>query len=725
MVSTLARYTLVNSDLTANLRRTAREPIVAADTSYYRENIGSVHSVDDFVDDYRLFSYAMKAYGLEDMTYAKAFMKKVLTSDLSDKDSFANKLADPRYTDFAAAFRFSSDGTVSNGSFDGQTDAQEDDTIGLYSQKAQDGLTSVDTQTAYYRKTIGSVTSVDDLLGNSQLVTYALQANDIDPKYASLADVRKALTSDLSDPGSFANTAGGALLDIAKDYNFAADGTVKDGEPVQTDDQILSVTADYGFLQSAYTTPKMAADNTDNFTKGIASVHSVDDLMGDSQLLSYVLTAFGFGGYTSEPDAVREALTSDPDDPTSFANTTELEGNYAELAEFFDFDAEGNVPEGKSALSADNLDLVTKSYTNAYDDAFKAHTDTETAYYRKASANVTSVDDLMSDDRLTDYVLQAYGFDPETADLAKVKTALTDGGAKLGPGHDARYDALAAAFNFSPAGDAAPPDVAQSNANRKNTETAYATAAKKAGTDNGTIEAETRYYDDTIGTVTSLDAFLDDDRLVSYALKAGGIDPDSVDRDQLLKTLTSDFDDPDSYANATADRALREVAASFNFTADGEVGTGVTGTAQSRANTVRTSDLYVRETMEGEEGDDDTGVRLALYFERKAPEITSAYDILADSALLKVTQTALGLSSATGQADIDVQANYISDRLDIDGLQDPDTLSDFLSQFSAMYDLDNGTGSGTSSALTLITGSSASSGISGDLLLDIASLRSG
>lgn len=36
----------------------------------------------------------MKACGLEDMTYAKAFMKKVLESDLSDSSSFANSLSD-------------------------------------------------------------------------------------------------------------------------------------------------------------------------------------------------------------------------------------------------------------------------------------------------------------------------------------------------------------------------------------------------------------------------------------------------------------------------------------------------------------------------------------------------------------------------------------------------------------------------------------------------------
>ena len=50
-------------------------------TAYYKENIGNVKSVDEFLDNYQLYSYAMDAFGLGEMTYAKAFMKKVLDSD--------------------------------------------------------------------------------------------------------------------------------------------------------------------------------------------------------------------------------------------------------------------------------------------------------------------------------------------------------------------------------------------------------------------------------------------------------------------------------------------------------------------------------------------------------------------------------------------------------------------------------------------------------------------
>jgi hypothetical protein len=109
MVSTYLSYNLVNRDIKTSLNRTGSDPLVARQTEYFKENISKVTNLEEFLDDYQLYSYAMKAHGLEEMTYAKAFMKKVLESDLSDDKSFANQLTDERYRNFAASFQFSAD----------------------------------------------------------------------------------------------------------------------------------------------------------------------------------------------------------------------------------------------------------------------------------------------------------------------------------------------------------------------------------------------------------------------------------------------------------------------------------------------------------------------------------------------------------------------------------------------------------------------------------------
>ena len=132
MISASMAYNLLSGNMKQSLDRVASQATVKRDAEYYKDNINNVKDVDDFLGDYRLYSYAMKAYGLEDMTYAKAFMKKVLESDLTDANSFANKLSDSRYKEFAAAFNFNTPAA------DAQSDAQEDDLIGLYTQSFAD-----------------------------------------------------------------------------------------------------------------------------------------------------------------------------------------------------------------------------------------------------------------------------------------------------------------------------------------------------------------------------------------------------------------------------------------------------------------------------------------------------------------------------------------------------------------------------------------------------------
>ena len=112
MTSTYLTYRMYAQDLTKSLARTASKPDVAREEKYYQDNIGKVTSVDEFLNDRRLFAYAMKAHGLEDMTYAKAFMRKVLESDLTDAKSFARQLVDSRYAIFANSFSFTTDGNV-------------------------------------------------------------------------------------------------------------------------------------------------------------------------------------------------------------------------------------------------------------------------------------------------------------------------------------------------------------------------------------------------------------------------------------------------------------------------------------------------------------------------------------------------------------------------------------------------------------------------------------
>ena len=106
MTSTTSAYLAVSQNLPRYQAMTAAEPAVKSATAYYEANIGSVTSIQDFVGNYRLLSYALDAYGLGDQINATALITKVLEGGVSNPKSLANTLSNSAWKAFAAAFNF-------------------------------------------------------------------------------------------------------------------------------------------------------------------------------------------------------------------------------------------------------------------------------------------------------------------------------------------------------------------------------------------------------------------------------------------------------------------------------------------------------------------------------------------------------------------------------------------------------------------------------------------
>lgn len=229
---------------------------------------------------------------------------------------------------------------------------------------------------------------------------------------------------------------------------------------------------------------------------------------------------------------------------------------------------------------------------------------------------------------------------------------------------------------------------------------------------------ETEYYLANIETVKSIDDFIADDRLFNYAMTAHGLGEMSYAKAFMRKALEGGIDDDASFANSLADSRYRDFVETFNFARHGEA---TTVFARAQQGTV---DKYVRQTLEEDAGIQNEGVRLALYFERKAPSIENTYEILADPALLKVVQTALRIPAETATQDIDRQAALIDERLDIADLQEPEKLQELLNRFTSLWDLDNPATSATSPTLALYS-RPLEAGISSGLLLSLQNLKFG
>ncbi|WP_411033546.1 DUF1217 domain-containing protein [Shinella sp. BYT-45] len=772
MLSTYTSYNLIASDMLKSLNRTAADAINAREAAYYRENIGKVGSVEEFLDDYQLYSYAMKAYGLEEMTYAKAFMRQVLESDLADANSFVNRLTDTRYRDFATAFSFSASTAVA------QTEVQLDEIIGLYSATAANAGAAINEETRYYNIVIDTVTGVDQLLNNERLRNYMFTAFGIDPGTYSRAAIRGVLTSDLDDPASYFNTEFGARATaaqaaiqaaneelaglesndanaariaelkaeisrqaavianvekyrmLAEAYTFETDGTAMAGT-VQDAAQKQGTNELYT-LSNPRVTSAAALLNQAHFEEKIASVTTADELVADARVVSYLKVAFDLDKLSVGSITLRNIITSDPDpdNPSSYIN---LFGGadkekYVALRAAFNFQEDGTLSAGDAVQTAEQTAATASSYMTRYNDKDDEADALAISRFKGQIGAVKTVQDFLGEATIYDFALKAFGLDPAKVSTLTIKNVLksdlNDPKSYVYQLKDERFVELAKAFNFGPDGNITAPKLAQSEAEILVMSRAYVTAKSRFGTedDRTLAEEEAKYYSVQMQKVETVEEFLSDPRLVAFVLTANGIEPESVDAEFMAKIFTSDLDDPQSFVNQQADRAYRKIVAAFNFNAEGLVERPDDAQIQSRRGIYETLDSHVRQKLEEEAGTDNAGVRLALYFERKAETISSPYDILADDALFEVFKVLYQLPDEIGSADIDAQADMIERYLELEDLQDPEKVSKMIVKFSVLYDLDNQ--ATADPALSVLSGS-GSSGISADVMMSLAQLRTG
>ncbi|MGY3606581.1 MULTISPECIES: DUF1217 domain-containing protein [unclassified Bradyrhizobium] len=682
MVSTYASYNSVVRNLQQSLTRVAQQADVTRSAAYYKENIGKIKTVDEFLKNDRLYQYAMEAYGLEDMIYAKAFMKKVLESNLLDANSFANKLTDKRFRDFASAFSFTGSDTPA-----AQSSNQTDEMIGLYTASVQKRVDAIDEDTNYYNIVIGRVKNVDELLNDDRLRTYVFEAFGIDDSNWSRDTIRKVLSSDPSDPNSYVTTVWGPQKDainakLGQAQAVAADANAKIAQYMS---QLSQPGADVPGLRAKITT------ETNRLAQSRADISSYQD-----------------------------SLTTI--------------GHYFDLAGAFEFSADGTLASGESAQTDANRKSTNDKFVLTkgaeYLDAEEENETLAIKQFKANISNIKSVQQFMSAPNIYNFALKAVGLDPEKVSPVTIKAVLTsdlsDPTSYAYTLRDDRYIQLAHAFNFDSKGNLTTPLVAQNSVEVTQIVKDYIIAKTRFASDTEKdslrqkAEKDAKYYQTTIAGIESVSELLSDRKLVDIVLVANGLDPAKVTNDYLKKIFNSDLSDPKSFANTASDSRFAEIAASFNFDKEGNIARIPAIGPHRRDQLLETQNNYLQQTLEAQQGEANAGVRLALYFERKSAQITSAYDILADRALAQVFRTTYNLPDAMGSMDIDQQAKIVEKHLNLKDLADPEKLAALLKRFTAMYDVMNNSSQVTSPALAILQGSGT--GINQDTLLSIALL---
>lgn len=224
------------------------------------------------------------------------------------------------------------------------------------------------------------------------------------------------------------------------------------------------------------------------------------------------------------------------------------------------------------------------------------------------------------------------------------------------------------------------------------------------------------YFLANIGDVKTIDGLMKNDKLYTYVMKAFGLSDMMNARGLIRKVLEGGVSSATSLANTLNDPRYKALAAAFNFASNGANATSTPAAKQGTVNN------YIEQTLETHLGQQNKGVQMALYFQRMAPTITSAYNILGDKTLLSVVQTALGLSPSMSQENIDIQAKMITNQIKIADFTNPGKLQKFVERFTATYDAKNATATPTSATSALLV---HTPGISSDLLLSLANLKLG
>jgi len=298
-----AGYEFLSRTRAAQQEALARSPRIARETAAFVDGLQSVQTIDDLMADRRMLKVALGAFGLAEDIDNRAFIRKVLGSDLSDARSLANRLADKRYLALARAFNFEGE---SGPGFPG-------------TQEAEDAA-----------QRLAEIRSAEDLLEDASLLRATLRSFGLERDAENTYFLRQVLNSDLTDPTAFANR----LSDPRYAELAAAVGL---GDRIRQQDSI------YGLV--------------DAFAGGAEGLKAADDLLQAPELLERALRIFGLQDDAGRTDFLRSVLDSDLTDAGSFANVQE-DPRYAALADVFGFAARAEADADGMAFTSKLEDFI-------------------------------------------------------------------------------------------------------------------------------------------------------------------------------------------------------------------------------------------------------------------------------------------------------------------------------------------------------------------------------
>mgnify|MGYP001046722598 CR=1 FL=1 len=194
---------------------------------------------------------------------------------------------------------------------------------------------------------------------------------------------------------------------------------------------------------------------------------------------------------------------------------------------------------------------------------------------------------------------------------------------------------------------------------------------------------EIEYFLEKAGSITSAEAFVKDTRLMKFVLTAYGMEEVAFPG-LIRKLLEEGTTDPKAMANRFVDPRYKELAKDLGLDK------GKTGNLIFETFRQKVVEKYQTVAFEKHKGEENGAIRSILYFKRKAPNITSWYQVLGDPALSEVVKTALSIPAQTASMDVERQAAMLEKRFPVADLKDPNKVDQLLKQYAIMTDMQSG-----------------------------------
>ncbi|KAA8606728.1 flagellar protein [Salipiger aestuarii] len=213
---------------------------IARETTYFKEKIGTISSAEELVDDRRLLSVALAAFGMSDEIDSKYLIQRIIEEGADDNNSIANKLGDSRYITLAQAFDFqeitnykteeAGFGDPIFAAYEERMMVELEETLAS-PEYANDPVSSVlfrlqvesniSEQRDHFLTNIASVKSVEDLLDNYDLKSVVLKAFDLEDRANSTTLLKRVLSENPAKTGALSTVLGDPnMVALAETFAF-------------------------------------------------------------------------------------------------------------------------------------------------------------------------------------------------------------------------------------------------------------------------------------------------------------------------------------------------------------------------------------------------------------------------------------------------------------------------------------------------------------------------